>query len=176
MHCKYCFSTSQPTLRVHLMLIDSSRQQTFEQRAVSPLVSLASRRFSCLWRHPSVPTSASECMFRILPWRKLLLLGCSEDCPCSGLRPTAGDVPPWYGPIVEVFPDSNICVVQPTEVSPSLALLEFIRQTSVDVVGLYWDSEFIRKSVWSWIDIAWLGLQSVANAVGIDHSCTVGVC
>jgi hypothetical protein len=68
---------------------------------------------------------------------------------------------------VDVSLYSKICIVQPSEVSPSLALLEFIRQTSVDVVGLYWDSDFIRRSVWSWIDIAWLGLQSVAHAVGV---------
>ena len=74
-------------------------------------------------------------------------------------------MPAWYGPIVHVSPYSKICIVQPSDVSPSLASLEFIRQTSVDLVGLYWDSDFIRKSVWSCIDIAWLGLQSVAHEV-----------
>jgi hypothetical protein len=65
-----------------------------------------------------------------------------------------------------VSPRSQICILQPPGINPSLASLEFIRQTSVDLVGLYWDSDFILKSVWSWIDVAWLGLQSVASAVG----------
>jgi hypothetical protein len=85
----------------------------------------------------------------------------------AGPRPSTLLFPKLYGPILSVYRNSTTTCSDGQHFADSAALMfEYTRWVAGKLEDLYWDAEFIKQSVWYWIDVAFFYDRNTTQQVG----------